>query len=832
VFVSSTLQELAPERRAVRDAVLGLRLIPVMIESAARPHAPRDLYQAYLAESQLFVGVYWQSDGGVPGDGDISAVEDEFRLADKLPRLVYVKEPAPDREPRLDAMLAGMRRDARISYRHFATAEELRQLVRDDIALLLSEQFGTDAPEPAAVPAAVPAPPSPILGRDTEIERLERLLTDPGVRLVTLTGPGGVGKTRLATELATMLAGSYPDGVRFVGLSAVTAPDLVGAALAQALGLHTTVGRPPIDDVAAYLRTRGLLLVIDNFEQVAEAAPAISTLLSAAPGVTVLVTSRAPLRLTGEHTAEVPPLPLPDPDSDYRDDARTGAVGLFVARARAARQDFALTPESTEAVIEICRRLDGLPLAIELAAAKIRVLPPATLLDRLREGVGTLSGGARDLPARQRTMRSTIAWSHDLLTPGQRVLFCRLGVFTGGVDLAAIEAIPESDVLDTLDALVANSLVQQEVHDGQPRFRMLESIREYALEQLRDSGRWHEAHADYAAYFLDLAQRLEPFLGIEPSAIERLETEHDNLNAVMNWFLDEREWENAIDLGWAIWGFWWLHGHVEEGARYMYRVADEARDLSAAAAASLGVGTGALAFVSGDIGRAEPDLTASRATLDAIGDERNTALVTGILGIIAMQRHDFDRARELLEEVRRLGERSGADWLRSLYYSRMGLISLRDGDTEAAARIFREGLETARRSHDRLGTVTGLYSLAVTVLADGDADSADGYLREGMARSAEAGDRGSVVFHLEALADLAARKGRYARAVRLTAAAQALRTSSAAAWLEAYVPDWPTGHGGVPVLRGHLGDQEFADAWARGSADDIRSAVEFAMADG
>jgi tetratricopeptide (TPR) repeat protein len=537
------------------------------------------------------------------------------------------------------------------------------------------------------------------------------------------------------------------------------------------------------------------------------------------------------LRLTGEYTVEVPPLALPELGSDYSD-ARTGAVGLFVDRARAARQDFALTPENTEAVIEICRRLDGLPLAIELAAAKIRVLPPAALVDRLREGVGTLSGAARDLPARQRTMRSTIAWSHDLLTPKQRVLFCRLGVFTGGVDLAAIEAVPEPDVLDTLDALVANSLVQQEVHDGQPRFRMLESIREYALEQLRDTGRWHEAHADYAAYFLDLAQRLEPFLGIEPSAIERLETEHDNLNAVMNWFLDEREWENAIDLGWAIWGFWWLHGHVEEGARYMYRVADEARDLSATAAASLRVGTGALAFVSGDIDRAEPDLTASRATLDAIGDERNTALVTGILGIIAMQRHDFDRARELLEEVRRLGERSGADWVRSLYYSRMGLISLRDGDTGAAARIFREGLETARRSHDRLGTVTGLYSLAVTALTDGDADSADGYLQDGMARSAEAGDRGSLVLHLEALADLAARKDRYARAVRLTAAAQALRTSSAAAWLEAYVPDWPTGHGGVPGLRGQLGDQEFADAWARGSADDIRSAVEFAMADG
>jgi predicted ATPase len=828
VFISSTLQELANERRAVRDAVLGLRLIPVMFDSAARPHSRRELLEAYLAESHLFVGVYWQSFSSTPGDGD--GVEAEFGLAGELPKLVYVKEPAPDREPRLAEMLDRIRRDGRISYRTFAAPGDLRHLVRDDIALLLSERFEPDAAEPVAEHASVPAPAGPILGREAEIEQLNKLLTDPGVRLVTLTGPGGVGKTRLATELARTLAGAYPDGVRFVALSAVTTPDLVGAALAQALGLRTTAGRPPIDDVEAYLRTRACLLVIDNFEQVAAAAPMISTLLSAAPAVTALVTSRAALRLTGEHTAEVPPLPLPDLDSDYSD-ARTGAVGLFVARARAVRQDFVLTPETTQAVIEICRRLDGLPLAIELAAAKVRVLSARALLDRLREGVSTLSGGARDLPARQRTLRSTIAWSYDLLTPEQRVLFGRLGVFAGGFDLAAVEAVPESDVLDTLDALVANSLVKQDVRDGQARFRMLDSIREYALERLRDSGGWHEACAAYADYFLGLARRLEPLLGFESSAIERLETEHDNLSAVMIWFIDEREWEKAISLGFALWGFWWLHGHVEESARFMYQVADEARGLSEAATAYLRVGTGAEAFVSGDLGRAETDLTAARVTLRVLGDKRTTALVSGMLGMIAMRHQYFSRARELLEEARQLGELSGADWVRSLYYSQLGLLALRSRDTVTAARIFRNGLKIARGTHDRLGTVANLYSLAVTVLIDGDADAAEGLLREGTARSAEAGDRGSVAVYLAALADVAARKGRYARAVRLTAATRALRTSSATAWLETYVPDWPAGHDGVPALRRELGDQEFAAAWARGSSDDLRSAVDFAGAE-
>ncbi|MDG4826695.1 DUF4062 domain-containing protein [Asanoa sp. WMMD1127] len=823
VYVSSTLDELAAERAAVTDAVRGLRLIPVLAESAARPHPPRDIYRAYLAESQVFVGVYWQ------GYGD--EVADEFALASELPKLVYVREPGPDRDVRLSAMLDRIRQDARVSYRVFGAAGELRGMVRDDIALLLSERFGgpADGREPDPHLAAVPAPASPILGRDAEVRQLRQLLTGPDVRLVTLTGPGGVGKTRLATELAGMLGGAYPDGVRFVELSTVTTPDLVGSAVAAQLGLHTTASRPPIDDVAAYLRDRRLLLVIDNFEQVAEAAPVISDLLSAAPGVTALVTSRASLRLTGEHTVEVPPLLLPEAGSDYSD-ARTGAVRLFADRARAAKRDFALTPENTQAVIEICRRLDGLPLAIELAAAKVRVLPPPALLQRLRKGVGGLSGGARDLPVRQRTLHNTIAWSHDLLNPDEQRLFCHLGVFAGGFDLDAVEAVYGPDAVDTLDGLVESSLVKQETGDGEPRFRMLDSIREYALDRLRDSGRWHEAHEANARFFLRLAERLEPQLGIEPSALTRLETEHDNLNATMIWFIDEREWWNAIRLGWAIWVFWWLHGHVEESARYMDQIADEATGLSAEGTAFLAIGTGATAFVSGDLGRAQADLMRAQELLRQIGDDGDRALATGILGTIAMRHGQYDRARELLEKSRQLGVATGRDWVRSLYYSRMGIISLSEGDTDTAARIFREGLETARRSHDRLGTVADLYSLAVTAVVTGDRDAAETYLRDGATQSAEAGDRGSVAFCLDALADICAQRGQAARAVRMTAAARRLRSASATIWLRAYVPEWPVGHAGLPALRAELGEAAFAAAWARGSADDVASALSFATA--
>ena len=279
--------------------------------------------------------------------------------------------------------------------------------------------------------------------------------------------------------------------------------------------------------------------MIDNFEQVADAAPLISDLLSAAPGVAALVTSRAALRLTSEQVVEVQPLPLPETGNDHSE-ARTGAVQLFAERARAVQRDFALTPENTEAVIEVCRRLDGLPLAIELAAAKVRVLPPPALLERLRKGVGILSGGARDLPERQRTLRTTIAWSYDLLNRDEQRLFRHLGVFAGGLDLEAIESLFGTDAIDTLDRLVESSLLKQETREGEPRFRMLHSIREYALDRLRDSGRWHEAHQAHATYFLELAERLEPLLDVEPSATVRLETEHDNLSAATNWLIGER----------------------------------------------------------------------------------------------------------------------------------------------------------------------------------------------------------------------------------------------------------------------------------------------------
>src|SRR6266516_2089088 len=359
VFVSSTLQELAAERRAVRDAVTGLRLVPVMFGLGARPYPPRPVYRAYLAHSQVFVGIYGQSYGWAGPGGQVSGLEDEYRLSAGLPRLIYVKSPAPDREPRLTQMLARIRDEGGVSYQHFADPAGLQRLVGNDLAVLLSERFemarsGGGAAGQAPLAGAVPVPATPLLGREREAAAVGDLVVREGVRLVTLTGPGGVGKSRLAVEAAGRLAPHFADGVRFVELAAVSSVDLVAAAVATGLGL-TTTGDKLITDLQSYLRARRLLLVLDNFEQVVGAAPLLAELLGAAPGVVVLVTSRVVLRLSGEHEFAGPPLPVPPAMSspDPEELQAYASVGLFVQRARAVAPGFELTGGNAEAVAEI-----------------------------------------------------------------------------------------------------------------------------------------------------------------------------------------------------------------------------------------------------------------------------------------------------------------------------------------------------------------------------------------------------------------------------------------------------------------------------------------------
>jgi predicted ATPase len=846
VFVSSTLKELAPERRALRAAITRLRLAPVMFEMGARPHPARQLYRAYLAQSNVFVGIYWQSYGWVAPGEEISGLEDEYRLSGALPKLIYVKTPAPEREPRLEALLARIRDDDRASYKTFASPAELRRLVADDLAVLLSEyvavvQSGDSIPDAAPTAARLPAPPTPLVDREGEVAAVGELLLHGGARLVTLTGPGGIGKSRLALEVAARLESGFADGVRFVELAADGTPDRVAATIAGALGLKESGTRPPLDALTAYLRKRRLLLVIDNFEQVAAAAPLLAEVLAAAPGLQVLVTSRTVLRLSGEHEVGVPPLSLP-PAGESQEAAsllRYGAVRLFVERARAANPDFALTAENAGAVAEICRRLDGLPLALELAAARVRILPPQALLARLDSRLGVLTGGARDLPERQRTLRNAIAWSYDLLGVDDRMLFARLGVFEGGFDLQAADAVRgdtaagaegSPDIVDALGALVDQSLLRQEERHGEPRFTLLETIREYALERLRETADWREAHDRHAAYYLALAEAAEPALKGPAQLVwlQRLETEHDNLRAALSRFLEQDRIEEAVRLAWGLWLFWWFHGHVEEGGRWMEEILTRSGSLPPYPRARALSGVGVMAFARGDYARAQSLLEQSLPLFREVGDKSGVAGALIIPGQVATFRGEYARAEELLEESLALYREVGDEWDVALVLNFLGVIPLRQGENERAARLFAEGLTVARRVGDRLPIRVSLYNLALVRQAQGDLAGARQLLEEGVALSAEAGDDASVAYDLEGLAALAGQQDQPERAARLFGAAEALWEAVGGVPVYAYAPDRSGHDHTVAAVRSRMDRAAYEAAWAQGRALGRGGAVEYA----
>ncbi|MEV0716621.1 DUF4062 domain-containing protein [Asanoa sp. NPDC050611] len=840
VFVSSTLDELATEREAVSEAVLRLHLAPVMFEQGARPHAPRDVYRAYIAQSHVFVGVYGEDYGWIEPGASVSGIEDEYRLAADMPRLIYVKTPAPRRDPRLAALIEDIESSADVSFRRFSDARELRRLVEHDIAVLLTERFQESGVGPeTAPPAAIPVARTQMFDRDLEIAALTELLTDEDVRLVTLTGPGGVGKTRLATDLAERLRPVFPDGVGYVELSTVNSPDLVVDAIARALGLRTSSTWRPLADIVAFLRTRQMLLVVDNFEHVIEAAPVLADVLAGAAGVTALVTSRSPVRISGEHAFALEPLAIPDRDITLDAVGHYGSVRLFVDRARAASGAFTLNEDNLPAVVEICRRLEGLPLAIELAAAKIRVLPPAAILQRIGRPLELLTGGARDLPDRQRTLRDTVGWSYDLLSFSERRLFRRLAVFTGGFTLDAAEAVGDGgtddvdEVVDSLDGLVQSSLVRQVSKPAaEPRFRMLDSIREFALDQLRDGPDWDSAHQAHAAHYLNLAVSVERGLNrlAEAGLLDRLETEHDNLTAAMGWFLDHHDPESALRLAEAIWVFWWLHGHIDEALRYLTRIFEMSEYLSRRGYGRALLSAGTMSLASGDLARGGPRLERALLILREVGDMEGIARAAGPLGHLAVVQHDFERARPLIEEASRLSAQIGDDWQASIYHSRLGTIALLEDDHDAAADEFHTALVAAQQVDDSLGTSVALYSLALNSMARGDFAEAHDYLADGLSAAYGKGDTNSAPLFIAGLGDLDARQGEPERAVRLTAAAAALQTPSGATWLGAYVLPWPDDGPDADSLRRKLGNVTYDRARRQGAALGLDRAVAEALA--
>ncbi|GAA3210320.1 DUF4062 domain-containing protein [Microbacterium terregens] len=751
MFVSSTLAELAEERAAVARAIESLGLSPVMFELGARPHPPQELYRAYLAQSDIFIGLYWESYGWIGPNMDISGLEDEFRLSGPRPRLLYLKAPAPARQPRLSAMIDEIREQGTDAYRTFHTAKELRRLVRSDLALLLSERFvsgaGARAGRPLSEPEThsdrtLPITSTSLIGREDDIEAVLALLDAPDVRMVTLSGAGGLGKTRIAIAVGEAIDARNEMRVVFAPLAATAEASAVIPRVASAAGASIEGMRSARDALIDRIADERTLLILDNLEQVAAVGPELHDLLAHCPGLKILTTSRTVLRIRAEHEYAVGPLAVPAPAEQLtRDEALAlPAVQLFVDRAVAVRRGFVLTAENSGAVLQICRRLDGVPLAIELAAARIRLLEPDALLSRLEHVLDAFGAGPVDLPERQRTLRATVEWSVGLLDEAQRGLLATLSVFADGWTIAAAAEVCSEDedrTLDLLDALAGHSLVSVDAAGAEPRFRMLSTVREFAGELLRGPAR-DEVELRHAECFSRLVESEGP-----PEELvewtDRLAADEENIRVAIRW-LFAHDVTRLPHLLRTLWLFWQMHDRMSEGrdwARELYgRVDLRALDLRAAAeltfitsvtAVEVGDDDGALGTIeplqrligevddpglrsllwlavswalpiTGDVTGA---LNAANAAYEGFAGNRDPFVAAAALtvGMVRMSLGDDESARPYLLEVDQLGSRFDLQWLTSSARTHLAVIDVQAGDHDAARRQLRRvmaDLDTGR----------------------------------------------------------------------------------------------------------------------------------------
>jgi predicted ATPase/class 3 adenylate cyclase len=626
------------------------------------------------------------------------------------------------------------------------------------------------------------APPrTSFIGRERELAEIGDLLSR--TRLLTLTGPGGTGKTRLALRVAADQFDRFEDGAYVVDLSATTDPRLVLSGIAASVGVREDPHTDLLDTLARHLWDRTLLLVLDNVEQVVEAAPVVGRLMDAAPQLTVLATSRAPLHLAGEHDYLVPPLPLPDPATPTLE-ALTAceSVALFVERAAAARRGFVLDDRNVSAVAGIVSRLDGLPLAIELAASRVNLLSPEALLDRLERRLSLLESGSRDLPERQQTLRTTIGWSHDLLDDEQRRVFARISVFAGGFSLEAAEAVCshglDLGILDGLAALVDNSLVTRvETSDGRVRFRLLETIREYGREQLDESPEGGEIRRRHAWHVVAMAEAAEPeLLSARSTWLDRLEEEHDNIRAALGWSIESGEAEAGLRIAGALWRFWQVRSHLAEGRRWVEELllVPAAQARTAARAKALGA-EGSLAYFTSDRVKLRRPYEESLAIYRELGDRRGEAESVYNLAFAHLLVHELGPARKLLEETIQIHGELGDGVRQAHGRAALGLLCLQEGDIDGGEALTEAALATFMDAGDDWGITWTSGQLAAVALKREDYERCRSLMLQSLDRSEAIGARSWNAVAVEGMAVLAIRRGDPDGGIRMAGAAARMK---------------------------------------------------------
>ncbi|MEP6796327.1 MAG: DUF4062 domain-containing protein [Saprospiraceae bacterium] len=839
VFVSSTLQELAEERIAVKKAIQNIQLIPVMFEMGARPHAPRNLYREYLSQSQIFVGIYWESYGWVAPDETISGLEDEYNRSGNLPKLIYIKKSNGQRDDRLTQLIERIQKDDKVSYKTFTHTEELGQLIINDLALLLTERFNLTIQNKISEAAfksfnSIPSVPNMLVGREKNIEEILALLDDPSIRLLTLTGPGGIGKTRLSIETARRLQNNFRDGAAFIPLAPVKDHTLIAETICYALGIKISGGNI-LESLKLFLQDKNFLLVLDNFEQVIQAASIVDDLLSSTPGLKILVTSRERLSLSFEYLYAVPALPDSFTDQKISGNVYPAAIELFINRAKAIQPSFKVNEQNIDIIFNICHRLEGLPLAIELAAGQINLFSPALLLQKLDRRLDILKGNYRDIPERQKTIRNTIEWSFDLLTQAEQDLLLYISLYNAGCILTTLEAIGTEygdDLYWLLESLINKSLVTKQDEEFQVRFQILETVREFAIEKLNalhllDTFRQKQADYYYAA-LKDL--KLQKNKIDQTEILKSLEKEHTNIRQALEFLMEKKDLVKITEIAWSLWLFWWVNAHTKEGYTWLKKVwelyPDNKETFNDHTFSILAANVGIMSFLQRDFDMFGESLGQHLTLIQQQDDDELIATASLITGVVKTILKEYQIADVLLntslDRFKKIGLTTGI----SLVLSALGRNAIYHGNQIPKAKeYYKQSMALAKQDHNEISVIICLSGFALCEVIEKNAD-AKNYIRESILLSQSLHFYEALAWSIEIGALVSINENKLIHAVTLMGAVDQLRNTT-------QLPVWDDLEAIILDAKNHLEQQMdsdvFSSAWNEGAAMSVDKMVTYTL---